>query len=227
MSVACFHLKQASGWFAAGREVETALRLLSDAAFKLFIWLCLHAERSRGSISATTAAIAHALGKPEMQIAAALGELLHQGVCHHGDGETIQIADRFWPYERPRDPAGALESATYIKRIKQALLIRACVRSVFSPADEKLATALYRRHVPFEHVERAILLGCMRKYVTLLNHNGGTPITTLHYFTGLLDEVEHLEISPAYWQYVTFQVKKLEQRWCSVRCIATPATETK
>jgi hypothetical protein len=33
-----------------------------------------------------------------------------------------------------------------------------------------------------------------------VNHNGATPITTLHYFTGLLDKVERLEISPAYWQ---------------------------
>jgi len=227
VSVAHFRLKQASGWFAAGREVETALRLLSDTAFKLFMWLCLHAERSRGSISTTTDAIAHGLAKPEPQIATALDELLQQGVCHHLYGATIQIADRFWPYERLRDPAAGLESAAYIERIKQSLLARACVRCVFSPADERLATALHRRHVPFEHVERAILLGCMRKYVTLLNHNGGTPITTLHYFTGLLDEVERLEISPVYWQYVAFQVNRLEQRWRSVRYTAVPAQETK
>ena len=100
MSVRHFHLKQASGWFAAGREVETALRLLSDAAFKLFLWLCLHAERSCGSISVSTVAIAHELGKSETQIATALDELLHQGVCHHLPGETIRIADRFWPYQR-------------------------------------------------------------------------------------------------------------------------------
>jgi hypothetical protein len=227
VSVTHFRLKQASGWFAAGREVETALRLLSDAAFKLFMWLCLHAERSRGSISASTVAIAHELGKPETQIATALHELLHQGVCHHLHGETIQIADRFWPYQRLPDPAAGLDSAAYIERIKQALLTRACVRSVFTPADEKLATTLHHRRVPFEHIERAILLGCMRKYLTLLNHNGGTPITTLHYFTGLLDEVERLEISPDYWQYVAFQVKRLEQRWRSVQCGAAPTQETK
>lgn len=227
MSVRHFRLKQASGWFAAGREVELALRLLSDVAFKLFVWLCLHAERSRGSISASILAIAQALGKPETQIATALDELLHQGVCHHLHGKTIQIADRFWPYQRLCDPAAGLDSAAYIERIKQALLARACVRSVFSPADEKLATALHHRRVPFQHIERAILLGCMRKYLTLLNHDGGTPITTLHYFTGLLDEVESLKISPAYWQYVAFQVKRLEQQWHSVRCATAPAPETK
>ena len=40
-----FQLKQPTGWFAAGREVRCALELLSDATFKLFVWLCLHAER--------------------------------------------------------------------------------------------------------------------------------------------------------------------------------------
>jgi len=40
-------LKQPTGWFAAGREVACALQLLSDAAFKLFVWLCLQAERGR------------------------------------------------------------------------------------------------------------------------------------------------------------------------------------
>ena len=43
-----FQLKQPTGWFAAGREVRCALELLSDATFKLFVWLCLHAERGRG-----------------------------------------------------------------------------------------------------------------------------------------------------------------------------------
>ena len=40
----------------------------------------------------------------------------------------------------------------------------------------------YRSGIPLERAERAILLGCLRKYVTLINHGSGTPITTLGYF---------------------------------------------
>jgi hypothetical protein len=29
-------------------EVADALALLSDTAFRLYVWLCLHADRSRG-----------------------------------------------------------------------------------------------------------------------------------------------------------------------------------
>jgi hypothetical protein len=35
-------LKRPTGWFAAGQEVATALPLLSDAAFKLYVFLCLN-----------------------------------------------------------------------------------------------------------------------------------------------------------------------------------------
>ena len=51
MSERVLRLKHPTGWFAAGREVSRALPLLSDGAFKLFklyIHLCLTAERSTG-----------------------------------------------------------------------------------------------------------------------------------------------------------------------------------
>ena len=41
-------LKQPTGWFAAGRGVAQALALLSDAAFKLYMHLCLQADRHTG-----------------------------------------------------------------------------------------------------------------------------------------------------------------------------------
>ena len=60
-----FHLKQPTGWFAAGREIQQALTLLSDVTFKLFVWLSLHAERGRGSLSASPKELASALHKTE------------------------------------------------------------------------------------------------------------------------------------------------------------------
>ena len=38
-------LKKPTGWFAAGHEVATALPLLSDAAFRLYVFLCLNVDR--------------------------------------------------------------------------------------------------------------------------------------------------------------------------------------
>ena len=37
-------LKHPSGFYAAGAEMGEALRLLSDGAFKIFVYVCLHAD---------------------------------------------------------------------------------------------------------------------------------------------------------------------------------------
>ena len=67
-----FRLKQPTGWFAAGHEIDDALSLLSDGAFRLFMWLCLHADRHRGSIRTSTSELTRTLGRGEKQIATAL-----------------------------------------------------------------------------------------------------------------------------------------------------------
>ena len=66
-------------------------------------------------------------------------------------------------------------------------------------------------------VERAIWLGCLRKYAALLNHASGTPITSLHYFTSLLDEVKQSEVSEDYWRYVASKVRSFEQHWRQIQ----------
>lgn len=216
-------LKQPTGWFAAGREVACALELLSDSTFKLFVWLCLHAERSRGALSVTRAELARALGKQESDMHLALEELERQRVCTLRADGLIEIRDRFWPYERQYDSAHSNESRCYVNKVKRAFLERRCVQSSFTAADEKLALLLYRRGVCLIHIEHAILLGALRKYATLSQNGRGTPISSLHYFTNLFQEVQQ-ELSTQYWTYVAHKVKAFEQTWAGFM----PAeTETK
>ena len=75
MSGPKLRLKQPTGWFAAGTGVAQALRLLPDGAFKLFMWICLNADRGLGSIRAEPGEIARALGKTEAEIHADLRDL--------------------------------------------------------------------------------------------------------------------------------------------------------
>ena len=112
-----FQLKHPTGWFAAGREVACALELLSDPTFKLFVWLCLHAERSRGTVSATSRELARAIGKKESDLRVALEELERQGVCTLRAEGLIEIRDRFWPYQRPCNPAARDESRHYVAEV--------------------------------------------------------------------------------------------------------------
>ena len=207
-----FQLKQPTGWFAAGREVACALQLLSDAAFKLFVWLCLHAERGRGAVSATPTELAKAVGKKESDIALAMEELQQQGVCQARPDGVLEIQDRFWPYQRNCAGTVSPERLRYVAEVKRLFLERRCVQSSFTAADEKLALSLFRRRVSLIQIERAILLCSLRKYISALQNAGGTPISSLHYFTNLFEEVQQ-EVSSQYWTYIAQKVTTFERTW--------------
>lgn len=224
MNTSRMRLKQAGGWFAAGREFSEAMGLLSDAAFKVFVWLCLHAERGSGRLLVAPGTIAAALGKNEAEIITILGNLSLTEICHPVAGGYLEIADRFWPYERAAPPWSTPDAWTYSAKVKQLMQSQACVHCPFSAADHKMAQELYQRQVPLQTLERAIHLGCVRKYAALLNHPGaGSLITTLRYFVLLLEEVQRLEVSDQYWSYVALKLRRLEQQWQQSRPTAPPA----
>jgi hypothetical protein len=152
-------------------------------------------------------------GKKESDMHLALEELERQGVCTRRADGVIEIRDRFWPYQREYDSAASDESRRYVEEVKRRFLQRRCVQSSFTAADEKLALTLHNRGVSLLHVEHAILLGALRKYAAVhQNENGGrgTPISSLHYFANLFEEVQQ-EISPQYWNYVAHKVTGFEQ----------------
>ncbi len=210
MSMARMRLKSPSGWFAAGRETEEALRLLPDGAFRLFMWICLRAERSTGSMPLDTEQIARLLCRTTDEILRDLGELVRFGVCRMAF-ERIIVQERFWPYER--NAADDPTPPTFVATIKRAFLSHACVASVFTAADERLAREWELRNIPVATVEHAIVLGVARKYTALLKHGVGTPITSLDYFAGILPEVERAPVSSEYWTYVARKVRTLEAEY--------------
>jgi hypothetical protein len=231
MSPARLELKCPSGWFAAGREVRLAATLLSDSAFKLFVWVCLHAERNSGRLRLVVADLTRSLQKTERDIELNMHELVRAGVCRLTAPDSIEIQDRFWPYQRTVPPTKAGDSEAYVAAVRRIFLCDGCVSSSFSLADERLAAGWHHRGVSLERVERAISLGVARKYIALINHGTGTPITTLQYFLHLLDEVDEANVSPDYWRYITSRVRDFERRWRNLRVSSHPestkAGETK
>jgi len=212
MTGAQLRLKQPTGWFAAGKEVAQAISLLPDGAFKLFMWICLNADRGLGAIQVEPHEIARILGKTEAEIRAHLQDLFQAEIGRPTADGAIQIADRYWPYERALTNQQAEKLASYISQLKRVFLERRCVRSVFAAADEKIATELFQSGVSITDVEHAILLGSLRKYVALINNGRGTPITSLRYFAALFDEVKQ-DISPGYWEHVARRVRDVERQW--------------
>ena len=99
MSEARLILKQPTGWFAAGREVAQALELLSDGAFKLYMHLCLEADRHTGRVGIRPAEWMRILRKDAAAIEAGFGELQGHRICERHNGQ-VEISDRFWPYQK-------------------------------------------------------------------------------------------------------------------------------
>jgi hypothetical protein len=205
-------LKQPTGWFAAGREVAEALALLADPVFRLYMYLCLNADRHTGRLVIAPANLARVLGSDSRMIEGHLDDLRNRGVCHWR-ADVVEICDRFWPYQKRLAATQDDGQGEYVRSVREAFLEPACVCSAFTPADEKLAADLYGRGVPLQNLRRAIWLGCTRKYISMLNGQPPSPIASLGYFIALLEEVARAPVTDAYWEHVRHKMETLERRW--------------
>jgi hypothetical protein len=203
-------LKQPTGWFAAGGQFREALVQLSDAAFKLYAWLCLNADRHTGRMQSATLELGTGLKKPAAWVEPALQELFERGVCRWTKTGELEVADRYWPYERQ---SSGDESRDYVGEVRRMLLAPACIRCSFTPADERLARDFDQRGISLQQLQQAIWLGCARKYMAMLNGQPQMPISSLRYFIGLVEEVQQVEVSESYWQHVRSKADQLERQW--------------
>ena len=110
MSTARLILKQPTGWFAAGREVAEALAVLSDGAFKLYIHLCLQADRHTARAGIELTELARVLRKNPALIEADLVEMQRREVCERR-GDRVEINEMMLlpsPSDKILDSSGAL-----------------------------------------------------------------------------------------------------------------------
>lgn len=213
-------LKNAKGWFAAGREVQQALETLSDPGFKLFIYICLNARRETGVLHTTQTELAQNLKKSHGTIRKCLREMETAGICRNHFGHSparqgsVQIAPAYWPYESAAaEPAAEDAADIFVSEVRKQLAERACICRSFSTADEMLARRWFDRGIPLDRVGQAILLGCIRKYVAWRNNQAHGPISSLRYFEPVLDEIQQQEISPGYWGFLRFRLQRHEKLW--------------
>ena len=220
MSGAC-RRKSRGGFFAAGEEFQRALEALSDGAFKVYAWACLHAARPSGRLAFERVELARSLGKSRSALGRHLRELERAGVCdlesapNQHRGSVLAVRPAYWPYRAVAAPAAPPDAsgAAYVAAIRQAFLEPTCVQAAFGPADARLAAAWHAAGVPLESARRALLLGCTRKSLALLGRPGGQPIRSLRYFEPLLREVEQEPIPDTYWRHLEFNLRRCEQSW--------------
>ena len=159
------------------------------------------------------------LGKSRSALGRHLQELVAQGVCRletapnqHRDS-WLQVRAAYWPFERARTGPPEEGESAYVARVRRLFQRPSCVQGAFAATDEKLAARWYGEGLPLETVRRAILLGCTRKSMTLIDRPDGQPIRSLTYFEPVLAEVRQEAFPSSYWQHVESTLERCEQHW--------------
>jgi hypothetical protein len=221
-------LKNPKGWFAAGAEIEKALTVLSDGAFKLFVYLCLNARRDTGGLETTQTELARSLRKGTASIRSYLREMETAGVCRSHFSRSpasrgrIEVTAAFWPYRKPESEKPDPAAEAFVAALKKLLQPRPCIQTLFSTADEILARSWFQQGISLERIERAIMLGCVRKYASWRNNSRQGPIRSLRYFQSVLDELDQPNVGPDYWNYLRLRLDRMEKLWNQDRNPAVP-----
>lgn len=204
-------------WIPHGSEAELANRILSGNGARLFFPLYVRANRQNGQLDLRYEDVATALKRNRRSIVTDFAELRNKGVCRVDSAVNqhtlvhVEICDKFWPFEKANLKASDSE-AEYLAQIRALLSARACIQGEFGPVDQKFARELFARGIPINQIEKAISLGCSRKYTTLLNGKEDGPILRLAYFRDLIEE--STQIDSDYWNdIVNPTLEKLEAEW--------------
>ncbi len=208
-------LKKATGWFPAGDGFLKAMVVLPDGPFKLFVFLCLNADRQTAIYQSSYHRLATGIGKSRHTVEAYVAELKAKGICTILTsripyvGSIIRIADEYWPFVATGDGPGSRGAEPYVDSVRKLFIALGCTTGRFGSSDEQLAADLERKGIPIEVIEDAMLVGACRKYVSWLNSGSTAPIASLHYFEAILEEVIERPFPPGYREYMRQQVEKL------------------
>jgi hypothetical protein len=212
-------LKKTTDWFAAGEGFLKAMGLLSDGAFKLFVFVSLKADRHTATYRASSVQLAHALRKPRVMIESCLAELKAKGICSivplNGlDLECVfRIEDAFWPYYGPSHVSTHQCTTEYVAVIREQFLALGCTSGRFGTSEEAQAKNLETRGIPLEVVRDAMIMGACRKYVSWLNNGYSEPISSIAYFESVITELLRCPPPANYREYLPFELKRLTNHW--------------
>jgi hypothetical protein len=209
-------LKKPSDWFAAGEGFLKATEILSDGAFKLFVFVCLKADRHSATYRASSVHLAHALRKPLDAIENSLAEMMAKNVCSmiSSNPLSLRIENEFWPYDISPCHAFTGQCATdYVATVRQLFLNLGCSSGRFEASDEVQAKSLEKRGIPLEIVRDAMIMGACRKYISWLNNGYSGPICSIAYFESIIAEFLRCPPPADYRENLRSELKRLSKRW--------------
>ena len=214
-------LKKTNGWFPAGEGFLKAMTLLSDGAFKLFVFLRLNADRRTATYCAGYRRLGPAIGKSRPSVEAYAAELKAKGLCSVVPtripyvGTTFRICEEYWPYASGSSVANPANG--YVDSVRDTFLSLGCTSGRFGPSEQRQAMDFEKRGIALEVLTDAMLLGACRKYVAWLNKGPSEPIASIRYFDALVEEVQERPFPAGYREYMRLEVEKLASLWAESR----------
>jgi hypothetical protein len=133
-------LKNPAGWFAAGREVARAMSILSDGAFKLYMHVCLTADRSTGRLNVDHGTLAIGLMKSRRSIVKYVEELRECGIF-----TTRAAANHGSPSLNANGKVGKSSPDTFWSEQWQAPQVLVRFTPINGPGPKRMATGADNR----------------------------------------------------------------------------------
>ena len=99
----------------------------------------------------------------------------------------------------------------YARKLLEAYRATPGTTGVVRRPDRRLAAQLYERGVPLIAVENALVLAAARR---LARPAGSPPLTTIRslaYFSPVIEEVLHLQVSQQYFQHLRNKLQSLSR----------------
>lgn len=210
-------LKKNKGWFPAGESFLNAMSVLSDHTFKLFVFVCLNADRETATYTASVTRLTAVLGKFRTEIDRYVAELQNKKVCLINripySPITFRVLDAFWPYECDASAAVPADDGSYVDAARTLFLGLGCTSGRFGSPEAGQARNLEKRGISLQELEDAMIVGACRKYVSWLSNGPSDPIASLHYFESLIEEIRERPFPPGYRDHLRMEVKKLTDQW--------------
>ena len=101
----------------------------------------------------------------------------------------------------------------YVRQVLNAYCQTPTTAGRANRQDRILATRFYERHIPLDVIENAFVLGAVRRLYRDLDNPPLSPVRSLYYFCGLIDEVLDLKTHPqtrsAYLRYFEYLRHKI------------------
>lgn len=106
---------------------------------------------------------------------------------------------------------------TFVDRVLELYLSLPQAPARSSQSDIRLAHDLYRRQVPLELVEAALLFASVRRVFRDPSLPPLAPVRSLHYFLPVIEEVSAHPLSPEYLRYLRYKLHSYASKQSSAK----------